>query len=95
MRVLTDISTRTRDNKYAYLLKRVRRTYENECAHLFFLLSEESKGLRASTLKSRRIMSAVGTTPLQSPGYNEGKARYETLGIHEPKVISSSVGAAL
>ena len=30
-----------------------------------------------------------------SPGCNEGKARYETLGIHEPKVISSSVGAAL
>ena len=41
------------------------------------------------------IMSAVGTTLLQSPGCNEGKARYETLGIHEPKVISSSVGAAL
>ncbi len=35
-------------------------------------------------------MSAVGTTLLQSPGCNEGKARYETLGIHEPKVISSS-----
>ena len=40
-------------------------------------------------------MSAVGTTLLQSPGCNEGKARNETLGIHEPKVISSSVGAAL
>ena len=40
-------------------------------------------------------MSAVGTTLLQSPGWNEGKARYETLGIYEPKVISSSVGAAL
>ena len=40
-------------------------------------------------------MSAVGTTLLQSPGYNEGKARYETLGMHEPKVISSSGGAAL
>ena len=40
-------------------------------------------------------MSALGTTLLQSPGCNEGKARYETLGIHEPKVISSSVGAAL
>ena len=40
-------------------------------------------------------MSAEGTTPLQSPRYNEGEARYETLGIHEPKVISSSVGAAL
>ena len=41
------------------------------------------------------IMSAVGTTLLQSPGCNEGKARYETLGIHEPTVISSSGGAAL
>ena len=40
-------------------------------------------------------MSAVGTTLLQSPGWNEGKAQYETLGIHEPKVISSSGGAAL
>ena len=50
---------------------------------------------KASTSKSRRIMSAVGTTLLQSPGCNEGKARYETLGIHERKVISSSVGAAL
>ena len=80
--------------KYAYLLKRVRRTYDDECAHLF-LLSETSKGLRATASKSRRIMSAVGTTLLQSPGCNEGKARYETLGIHEPKVISSSVGAAL
>ena len=40
-------------------------------------------------------MSAVGTTLLQSPGCNEGKARYETLGIHERIVISSSVGAAL
>jgi len=40
-------------------------------------------------------MSAVGTTLLHSPGRNEGKARNETLGIHERKVISSSVGAAL
>ncbi len=50
---------------------------------------------RASVSKSRRIMSAVGTTLLQSPGWNEGKARNETLGVHERKVISSSVGAAL
>ncbi len=50
---------------------------------------------RATASKSRRIMSAVGTPLLQSPGCNEGKARYETLGIHEPKIISSSVGAAL
>ena len=50
---------------------------------------------RATASKSRRIMSAVGTTLLQSPGCNEGKARYETLGKHELKVISSSVGAVL
>ena len=30
-------------------------------------------------------MSAVGTTPLQSPGCNEGKARYETLGYTRTK----------
>ena len=35
---------------------------------------------KASASKSRRIMSAVGMTLLQSPGCNEGKARYETLG---------------
>ena len=39
-------------------------------------------------------MSAVGTTLLQSPGSNEGKARYETLGTHGQK-NKSSVGAAL
>ena len=39
-------------------------------------------------------MSAVGTTLLQSPGWNEGKARYVTLGIHREKKMSS-VGAAL
>ena len=50
---------------------------------------------RATASKFRCIMSAVGTTLLQSPRWNEGKARYETLGIHEPKVISSSGGAAL
>ena len=40
-------------------------------------------------------MSALGTTLLQSPGCNEGKARYEILGVHERKVILSSVGAIL
>ena len=40
-------------------------------------------------------MNAVGTTLLHSPGCNEGKARNKTLSIHERKVISSSVGAAL
>ena len=40
-------------------------------------------------------MSAVGTTLLKSPGWNEGKARNGTLGTHERKVISSSVGATL
>ena len=36
----------------------------------------------------------LGTTPLHSPGWNEGKARYETLGKHGHK-NKSSVGAAL
>ena len=40
-------------------------------------------------------MSAVGTTLLQSPGWNEGKARYETLGNREHKKNKSSAGAAL
>ena len=39
-------------------------------------------------------VSAVGTTLLQSPGWNEGKARNETLGKHGHK-NKSSVGAAL
>jgi len=50
---------------------------------------------RATASKFRCIMSVVGTILLQSPGWNEGKARNETLGIHEPKVISNSGGAAL
>ena len=50
---------------------------------------------RASASKFRRIMSAVGTTPLQSPGWNEGKARNETLGKQRAQKIKSSVGAAL
>ena len=32
--------------------------------------------------KFRRIMSAVGTILLHSPGWNEGKARNGTLGTH-------------
>ena len=32
-------------------------------------------------------MSAVGTPLLQSLGWNEGKARYETLGTHKQKRI--------
>ena len=40
-------------------------------------------------------MSAVGTTLLQSPGWNEGKARNETLGKQRAQKIKSSVGAAL
>ena len=32
-------------------------------------------------------MSTVGTTLLHSPGWNEGKARYETLGKHRQKRI--------
>ncbi len=45
----------------------------------FFKCNSEN---RAIASKSRRIMSAVGTTLLQSPGWNEGKARNETLGIY-------------
>lgn len=45
MRVLTDVSTRTHDNKYTHLQKRVRRTYENECVHSFLLLLDASKAL--------------------------------------------------
>ena len=36
----------------------------------------------------------LGTTPLHSPGCNEGKARNETMGKHGQK-NKSSVGAAL
>ena len=32
-------------------------------------------------------MSAIGTTLLQNPGWNEGKARNATLGKHRPKRI--------
>ena len=44
------------------------------------MASDVSYGTRATASKFKRIMSAVGTTPLQSPGCNEGKARNETLG---------------
>ena len=40
-------------------------------------------------------MSPARATLLHSPGWNEGKARYETLGTHETKSYMSSVGAAL
>ena len=52
---------------------------------LLFTLLSVSAG--ATSSKFRRIMSAVGTTPLQSPGCNEGKARNETLGTHRQKQI--------
>ena len=39
-------------------------------------------------------MSAVGTILLQSPGWNEGKARNETLETRRQSGLSS-VGAAL
>ena len=55
-------------------------------------LNKRRKKTTAS--KFRHIMSAVGTTLLQSPGWNEDKARYVTLGIHREKKMSS-VGAAL
>ena len=73
--------------------------------HFFFKCNSEN---RASASKFRRIMSAFRhdtssinqTSPARailqhSPGWNEGKARNGTLGTHERKVISSSVGAAL
>jgi len=47
---------------------------------IFFFKCNSENGASAS--KFRRIMSAVGTTLLQSPGCNEGKARYETLGTY-------------
>ena len=59
------------------------------------------KELELCTLQGKRIKIPanvrvpLGTALLQSPGWNEGKARNETLGTHERKVISSSVGAAL
>ena len=40
-------------------------------------------------------MSAVGTTLLQSPGCNEGKARNETLGTHGQMQNELRQGAAL
>ena len=44
-------------------------------------------------------MSAVDTTPLQSPGCNEGKARNGTLGKHGQKRIelrrSGTFGASI
>ena len=40
-------------------------------------------------------MSPARATLLHSPGWNEGKARYETLGTHKTKSYMSSLGAAL
>ena len=40
-------------------------------------------------------MSAVGTTLLQSPGWNEGKARNETLGKQRTQKLRAPSGAAL
>ena len=40
-------------------------------------------------------MSAVGTILFQSPGWNKGKARYETLGPHRQKQNELLQGAAL
>ena len=73
--------------------------------YFFFKCNSEN---RASASKFRHIMSAfrrdtssinqtspARATLLHSPGWNEGKARNGTLGTHERKVISSSVGATL
>ena len=54
---------------------------------LFDSHSLQNFDIRASALIFRRIMSAVGTTLLQSPGWNEGKARNGTLGKHRQKRI--------
>ena len=54
---------------------------------LFDSHSLQNFGIRASALIFRRIMSGIGTTLLQSPGWNEGKARNATLGKHRPKRI--------
>ena len=40
-------------------------------------------------------MSPVRAILLHSPGYNEGKARYETLGKHQTKKLRAPLGAAL
>ena len=41
------------------------------------------------TVGRSHLMSAVGTTLFHSPGWNEGKARYETLGKQGHKIKSS------
>ena len=60
--------------------------------HFFFKCNSET---RASASKFRRIMSAVGATLLQSPGWNEGKARNGTLGTHGPNEEWAPLGAVL
>ena len=40
-------------------------------------------------------LSSVGAALLQSPGWNEGKARYGTLGKHRQKNEKSPVRATL
>ncbi len=57
--------------------------------------SVKSFCFRATASKSRRIMSAVGTPLLQSPGRNEGETQYETLGTHKTKVNISPARAIL
>ena len=46
---------------------------------------------RATASKFKLSMSAVGTTPLQSPGWNEGKARNETLGKHGTQQLRAPI----
>ena len=59
------------------------------------------KELELCTLQGKRIKIPanvrvpLGTALLQSPGWNEGKARNETLGKQRAQKIKSSVGAAL
>ena len=47
----------------------------------FTLVRDQDKRIKIQA----NNMSAVGTVLLQSPGWNEGKARYETLGPHRQK----------
>ena len=99
---LTKVFTRTYEDEYEVLTlilvlsqKSPLGRHSYELKQMLKLWCRFLSELRATASEFRCIMSAVGTTPLQSPGCNEGKARNETLGIHERKVISSSVGAAL
>ena len=88
MRVLTDISTRTYYDEYAHLLKRVRRTYDDECAHSFFVVG----GVQMSQGKHIKIQAHYecrrhdtpakprvqwGQSPIWNPGYTRTQSNIE------------------